>query len=128
MPSWHLPWPPVTTNHLYRRKRGGQVYLSEKAELYRDEVIVTIRQAGAVLPEGLLAMTIHLWAPRDGRRHDIDNTLKLLWDSVFAACQADDVRVAELHVYRDVGRPFPCVDVQIAPALAAVGVGVADGS
>ncbi len=123
MPSWVLPWPPVTTNHLYQRCRNGGVRLNLKAQAWREEVIVLVRQSGQRLPEGQLAATIHLWCPPlkfpRTKHPDVDGPIKLILDAVFAAFDDDDNRLDRLLVFRDEGGANPRVEVQVEPRWTA---------
>ena len=98
MPSWELPWPKVTTNHLWVRAARGQLRLSEAAALWRDEVIVIVRQSGFRAPAGWLQVRAWLMPP-DRRRRDADNLLKLLLDSICPGLGVDDAQIRELHVW-----------------------------
>ena len=98
MASWSLPWPP-SVNHMYARTASGQVRLTDEARAYRAEVIVMVRQSGAVLPAGPLALTLWL-TPPDKRVRDWDGPIKATQDALFAGFGEDDGRVCEGHVYR----------------------------
>jgi len=98
MPAWELPWPKVTTNHLWVRASRGQLRLSEAAVLWRDEVIVIVRQSGFRVPAGPLQVSLWL-TPPDRRHRDADNLVKLTLDSVAAGLGIDDNCFRELHIY-----------------------------
>ena len=95
-----LSWPSVSTNHLYQH--SGPVRLSDRAAAWRDETIINVRQSGGRLPAGPLLFILHAYAPPT-KRFDLDNLVKLIQDSVFAAFGEDDSRVRELRVYRHDG-------------------------
>jgi Holliday junction resolvase RusA-like endonuclease len=68
--------------------------------VWRDGVIITVRQSGAgPLPAGPLALSLWLTPPNKARL-DGDNYIKACQDALFAAYLADDSRVEEWHVYR----------------------------
>lgn len=102
MSRWRLPWPTVTTNHLWRHTARG-VMLNPKARLWKDLAIIAVRDSGQELPTGDLAALI-LASPPKGWRGDADNLAKMILDSVFAAFGADDRAVADVRICRG-----PCV-------------------
>lgn len=119
MPSWTFPWPNVTTNHLYRRTARGGVFLSPKAVAWRDEAVLLVRQSGAPLPEPPWKAMYELVAPDDHRKHDWDNLIKLVQDSIFRELGHDDDGIVEAHIYkRKVGgmNADPCIFVRISKA------------
>ncbi len=97
-----VPWPPFSTNHIWRTSRLGHTYLEPAAKDYKEMVTLRVKlavQAGSRCPDGPLALSLWVYPP-DRRRRDLDNMCKLVQDSIFAGLDADDSRVSELHVYR----------------------------
>jgi Holliday junction resolvase RusA-like endonuclease len=95
MARWVLPWP-VSVNHLYVRRKGGQVRLSDQAQAWRDEAILRVRASGERPPAGPLLVSVELWGLE--RRYDADNFLKITLDAVFAAFGRDDADIQRLTV------------------------------
>lgn len=122
MPCWTFPWPAVTTNHLYEGM-GRHRRLTPKAAAWRDEAILIIRQWHAArrlplqLPDGKLRFELRFWPPRDGRKHDPSNLLKLSEDSVFAAFLVDDGRIWESCSRRQDRSDTPRVVVTVEPLM-----------
>ncbi len=115
--SWRFPWPRVTVNHLYvSAKQGGKV-LHPNARAWADEAVIEMRQHSCYVPTmaGMMfAMLIRFAPPFDGQRHDVDNIVKLVQDTVTRELGWDDYKVSELHVYRwDDVLPEPCVIVSL---------------
>ena len=106
-----LPWPRVSTNHLWQRTANG-MRLSPAARAWKDAAIVEIRTSGQRLPSGLLSATFWFYRP-NLQRCDVDNKIKAVQDAIFAAFEADDAAVNEIHAYRLLDRERPRVDVQI---------------
>ncbi len=80
-----LPWPP-TGNHAVKHGNGGH-YLTPEAQAYRAAVAAICEKHEPV--RGRYRMTVHM-APPDGRRRDIDNALKSLFDAIVHGGYVED--------------------------------------
>lgn len=94
-----LPYPP-TVNLLWRHTLHG-VYLTPKGKAYKDSVRAQVRLAGWNAAYTGRASVEILAYPPDRRRRDIDNILKIVFDSLtYSGVWVDDCQVDELSVRR----------------------------
>lgn len=101
-----LPLLPPSTNSLHRVSRTGHLYVTDKYRDFKESVKVSVLNQ---LPEGfeLLKDNIRLiieFTVADKRRHDIDNMLKSLFDSLNGVLWVDDNGVIEIHVSKTIGQ------------------------
>ena len=98
-----LPWPP-SVNHYWRHVLIGgkiRVILSSEGRNYKKRVQLACKEQNA--PEGLLCRILtHITLfPPDKRRRDIDNSCKVLIDSITeAGVWGDDSQIDKLIVER----------------------------
>ena len=109
--AFDLPWPP-SVNRYYRHV-GFRVLVSREGRKYR---MMTVSRLGGRFPKmtGRLRLTAELYPP-DGRRRDVDNTLKCLQDSLQAAgLFEDDSQIKSLRLdMRDPVPPEGMIQVQL---------------
>lgn len=92
-----LPYPP-SINHYWLAAGRGARRLSPAGRTFRDMVAVQVRLADSPRLEGDVAVSVRLYDP-DRRKHDIDNQLKPILDSLqHAGIFADDGQVVALLV------------------------------
>lgn len=108
-----------SVNHLYvtvrrRRKDGRKVpskHLTAAAEAWYGLAVPVVRaaasHAGWILPDGPLALAVHLYGLAGNR--DIDNVLKGTIDAVAQALGFNDARITRLLVVRAGPRPYRTV-------------------
>lgn len=102
-----LPWPP-SANRYWRVYRGRAV----KSQEARDyQAFVRADNRGLVLLSGPVCITAHLYRPT--RRGDLDNSLKILVDSLQGVAYTNDNQIVELHAYRHEGRGNGRVEVNV---------------
>ena len=105
-----LPWPP-SLNRMVRRS-GTRVHVSQAAHDYKDTAGWRARAQGVrAAVAGNLRVTVHLYRPT--RTGDIDNYLKVVFDSMTGVLWVDDAQVVELHVYRHDDKDCPRVELQV---------------
>lgn len=113
-----LPVPP-SVNGMYIHSRWG-TRLTPAAEAYRQEAVLRAREAlrGAQWPSrACYRLTVDVWFA-NRRRRDLDNTLKVLQDSLAAALGFNDSQITELHVYGhgvDTKAPRCEVTIEVMP-------------
>ena len=93
-----LPLPP-STNHLYRRTETGMLVLKANVKAFRAEVAACLLEQWSgqgEWPPAPYRVTVHL-VHGDRRKHDIDNSLKSLLDSLTAQLGFDDNDITEIH-------------------------------
>ena len=96
-----FPYPP-SLNKMYRVERNGfRRFLTTAAKKYKADcaIIAGMGKSGSVAIEGLVEVSIIL-RPPDRRRRDLDNTLKLLLDSLNGIYWDDDSQIARLTIER----------------------------
>lgn len=115
MIEWTLPWPPKTTNALYRNIPGRGRAMVPEARAWKDGAMLLVKVSGQGLPSGRLALTLYLYPPK-GFRGDASNCIKLAEDAIFGAFGETDHRVAEIRVYRGYPGADPHIVAVIEPA------------
>jgi crossover junction endodeoxyribonuclease RusA len=106
-----LPFPP--TGNLYWRHARGRTYVSDEARRYRTGVKLRALTAGLRNPlEGPVCVSVAIYRP--AKRGDLDNSLKVLLDSLRGVAFVDDSQVEELHAMRfeDKANPRAVVTVE----------------
>lgn len=99
-----VPFPP-SVNTMYPTV-GKKRVLSEAGKKYYDGFAECVAKVlgGAQPPkwEGSIKVNIHIYAPKDGRKHDLDNLLKALLDGLVKSYViVDDNNITELHVEKE---------------------------
>lgn len=111
-----LPYPP-SVNRYWRHNRG-RTHLSKEAQEYRQEVDDAVLELPYTIRKTLpleerLSVTMYLYPP-DRRRHDIDNRVKGVFDSLEAAgVMVDDEQIDRLNVIRMPVERGGCLEVEI---------------
>lgn len=104
-----LPTPP-SANRYWRVFRGRAVVSSE-AKAYKKTVQVLAQRAGLECLDGAVAVTLDVYRP--AKRGDLDNSIKVLLDSLQGAAYADDQQITEIHARRFDDKHNPRVEVTI---------------
>ena len=95
--EFELPYPP-SVNHYYRHV-GPRVLISREGRRYRERVIAVVRSKSHITLTRDVSLTVELYPP-DRRRRDVDNCLKLIFDTLqHAGVMVNDSQVKELHAY-----------------------------
>lgn len=106
-----LPYPP-SANRYWRADRGGKPHLSDEARAYKNAVSVTMLKTRVVRLDCDVAVTIHVYRPR--KSGDLDNTLKVLLDSLKGYAFVDDSQVVSINAKRFDDKANPRAEVTIA--------------
>lgn len=104
-----LPYPP-STNRLWRMFRGHMV-LSDEARAFKAEAAMTARLKCDTPTARLVAVRLTFFRPRLSR--DVDNSIKIVLDSLNGVVYDDDRQVDEMHIYRRLDREHPRVEVEV---------------
>ena len=104
-----LPYPP-SANRYYRNFRGRMVR-SQEAEAYRIGVGWQCNLAGIVPLHGDLRVSLDFYRP--AKRGDLDNLLKVVFDSLNGYAYGDDQQIVEIHAMRHDDKADPRVEVVI---------------
>lgn len=104
-----LPYPPTANN--YWRHAGNRVHLTHQAVKYINQVGKLCRDAGIVPTAEAVKVTVEVYRP--AKRGDLDNTLKVLLDSLRGYAFVDDSQVVEIHALRFDNKLDPCAVVTV---------------
>ncbi|KPL06510.1 hypothetical protein AMJ85_10315 [candidate division BRC1 bacterium SM23_51] len=114
--TYELPYPP-SVNHYWRRV-GRRMLISRSGRNYRKAVVMLLTAMRAQPIRGELVVRVKVFPP-DGRRRDLDNLQKALFDALeHGNAFGDDSQIAKLEVERASIVPDGKVIVEIAPACA----------
>jgi crossover junction endodeoxyribonuclease RusA len=107
-----LPYPP--TANLYWRVFRGRPVKSAKAREYQRKVqLLTRAQLGPVKPlESEVSVIVSVYRPK--KIGDLDNTLKVLLDSLRGVVYVDDSQIVELVATRRDDKDNPRAVVTVA--------------
>ena len=93
-----LPWPP-SVNHYYRHV-GSKVLISRDGRGYRERIVNKLKLENITTFSGPVELFIELYPP-DGRRRDVDNSLKCLLDTfTHGGLYRDDSQIFKLTVIK----------------------------
>lgn len=102
--------PPISANR-YWRKFQNRMVVSAEAKAYKSEVAVIANASGAQLMTGDVAIQLDVF--REAKRGDLDNQLKVIFDSLQGIVYENDNQVVEIHARRFDDKANPRVEVQI---------------
>lgn len=102
-----VPFPPSLNNaYVNVTTKQGQSRrvktwrASEFAKTVKEHVYWHLRTIDCRPPAPPWCLTLHLYPPLDGQRHDASNTVKIPEDALMDAIGGDDDDVLEVHVYK----------------------------
>lgn len=115
-----VPFPP-SVNNAYatvttkqgKTRRVKTWGASEFAKTVREHVYWHLRTIDCRPPAPPYRLTLHLYPPQDGRKHDASNTVKIPEDALMAAIKGDDDDVLEVHVYKHAKDRQPRLDLTL---------------
>jgi len=96
-----LPFPPSVNNYYGHLARGKTVikYVKPKGKEYKKTVKEYVAKNNLQLKANIPLKVSIVLTPKDNRKHDIDNVLKALFDSLTEAdFWQDDSLVRELNI------------------------------
>lgn len=111
-----LPYPP-SANRYWRHNRGI-IHRSSEAKAFMDRAAILARAAGMPMLRGDVRIVLDVYRP--ARRGDLDNSLKVLIDSLRGICYADDKQIIAIEARRHDDPTDPRVMVQVV-ALTDLG-------
>ncbi len=96
-----LPWPP-SVNHIWTAAGRGRRRISDRGQVFRDHVIVLVRNRGGHVLGFAGRLSVELIAcPPNRARHDLDNLAKGLLDALqHAGLYLDDAQIDRLVIER----------------------------
>jgi crossover junction endodeoxyribonuclease RusA len=106
-----LPYPP-SINHYWRRV-GPRTLISREGRRFRQRVLAILAGLGVEPLVGRLTVQVEVFPP-DGRRRDLDNCLKSLFDALEkAGAYHDDSQITVLQAIKHKPEPSGRVVVTI---------------
>lgn len=109
MMTFTLPFPPSANR--YWRMYNGRMVVSAEATAYKMQVMAATRETHARMFTGNVSVTVRVYRPQ--KRGDLDNSIKILIDSLRGIAYADDSQIVALHAYRADDRHNPRAVVTI---------------
>ncbi len=107
--TFTLPYPP-SANRYWRNVRG-MVIKSEEARNYQTEAGWLAKQSGFDCTNQPVSVTMYVYRPQ--KRGDLDNSIKVLLDSLKGIIYTDDDQVVSIHAERYDDKRNPRVEVLI---------------
>lgn len=108
-PILTLPYPPSA--NAYWRTFRGRILVSSEARKYKEHVGILCVKWRLKPLLGPIAVRVEVWRP--ARRGDLDNTIKVLLDSLRGHAFEDDSQVIELHAARHEDKERPRAEVEV---------------
>jgi len=97
--NFKLPYPP-TLNKLYPNNKKGRRTLSSIGRNYKREVFYIVKQQKIKSLSGSIRIIIHAYPP-DNRKRDLDNIVKIIFDSLGnAGVFNDDSQIDDFRIIR----------------------------
>jgi crossover junction endodeoxyribonuclease RusA len=124
MITFTLPYPP-SVNKLWQNVRG-RVVLTEAARRYKEEayLIALTSHPAAKIPYfddvDRLSISLRVYRPR--AIGDLDNTAKIVLDSLQKVVYRNDSQIVEIHMYRYDDALNPRVEVEVSAVGHGIGV------
>lgn len=106
-----LPYPPSANN--YWRANRGIIHLTGEAKKFkRDVALIAGSEMRTSVPiNGAITVTIHVYRPI--KNGDLDNTLKVLLDSLRKIVYEDDRQIIAIHAFRHDDAVRPRAEIKI---------------
>lgn len=100
---------PVSANRYWRNFRGRMV-ISAEARAYKEEAAWIAKAAGATLLDGDVSITLRVFRP--AKRGDLDNSIKVILDSLQGIVYANDSQIVRIVAERYDDKKNPRVEVE----------------
>jgi Holliday junction resolvase RusA-like endonuclease len=107
--TFTLPYPPSANR--YWRNYGGRMVVSDEARNYKQDVSEIVSELQTRAVTGNVAVHILVYRPR--KAGDLDNSLKILIDSLRGVAYVDDSQIVAIHAYRHEDKKNPRVVVTV---------------
>lgn len=108
-----LPFP-ISANR-YWRNFNGRMVISPEARAYKEAAAWTARAAGIEVIAGDVAVTLRVYRP--AKRGDLDNTVKILLDSLNGIAYNDDSQIVRIVAERYDDKRNPRVEVEVMEVM-----------
>jgi len=106
-----LRYPPSANNYWRFPRALGRPILSAEARAYKRTIGMEALAQGVRPMAGDLIVSLAVYRPM--RRGDLDNTAKVLLDSLNGVAWVDDSQIIELHMQRFDDKTAPRVEVTV---------------
>ena len=112
--EFNIPKVPGSVNHLYGQARNGRRYIRQEGREYKRLVANIIKKIEVPhqIYKGRLR-TRFVISFKDHRKRDLDNCMKILWDSLQGHLFKDDCQIDEYSVKRIYNPEKPGVDITV---------------
>jgi crossover junction endodeoxyribonuclease RusA len=107
-----LPYPP-SANH-FKVAVKGRMVLTQEARDYKEQAGWIAKSWGITALECPVRLFVNVYRPR--RQGDLDNSLKLILDTLTGIAYLDDSQVVEIHAKRFDDPSDPRVEITIEEA------------
>ncbi len=121
-----VPFPPSVNNAyvtIVTPSGKARRWKSERAAEFSETVTGHIRNELLVLngrpPAPPYALTLHIYPPKDGRKHDASNLVKIPEDALMKAIGGDDDEVLEIRVFKHDKDRQPRLEMTLESVTAA---------
>lgn len=104
-----LPYPPSANR--YWRNVSGRMIRSREANEYKEQVGKHCAGLGMEVFAGDVCVSLDFYRP--AKRGDLDNLLKVVFDSLNGWAYADDKQIVEIHAMRHDDKDDPRVEVHV---------------
>jgi crossover junction endodeoxyribonuclease RusA len=107
---------PRSTQHIYRTRPGGGVYMTSEAKALKDEYAWLAKAQNASKPPFTerLSVSIALFFKTKTKR-DLDNFNKLILDALTGIVYEDDNQIDDLHIVRHHDPQQPRIVITVSP-------------
>lgn len=107
--TFTLPYPP-SANRYWRHNRGI-IHRSTEAKAFMTRAAIMARAAGAVKVVGDVRIVLDVYRP--AKRGDLDNSIKVLVDSLRGIAYEDDNQIVRIEANRFEDKKNPRVEVLV---------------
>ena len=113
MITFTIPKVPGSINHMYGQARNGRRYLRQQGKEYKELVqnIFSNIDIPIYIFQGRLRIHFNIYFS-NYRKRDLDNCMKILWDSLEGHLFKDDAQIDYYSVKRMYDKDNPRVEVE----------------
>lgn len=112
--SFTIPEVPGSVNHLYGQTRFGRKYIKPQGKAFKSIVHNSLSNIDIPIAifENKLCIKFTIYF-KSLRKRDLDNCMKILWDSLEGHLFEDDFQIDEYTVIRAYDKEYPRVFVEV---------------
>lgn len=111
--KFNIPGTPKSVNTLYGRSRSGGRYIKKEGKVFKRNVrdIVNKINVPSRVYNGRIKIKFVIYFD-DRRIRDLDNCMKILWDSLEGYLFENDCQIDDFRVVRAYDKDEPCIKVE----------------